>query len=526
MGGGAIKAAMNVGAFSDSAGKGAREAVLELGKLKKIMDTPEIKGIGDNVDAKYIKTSATGKKQLDYKKLREDITKQELIQTEYMRSLTRLKEGLQETAEMGVLVGTAVILRIKYGGDTVNKLMDDDGQSIDAEPLFPLPGMFLIANSILEMMGHEKAVKVNLPQSLATVLTGYTGREGILKTGNKLLDQMFTSGKDNTYSSAEDFGKGIGAIFGQFFGGFATAGRVVEDIYDSTYGAGEKKSYESRRKTLDLFDTTDSDFLAGLSAAVDEIVKRTTQGTRAEDWVYEGTPERRSLTEGTIEKPAAVPALKQATGARTLPATSDLQSEIDREGVEGWKLKKYTEVKAYDTKFNQIMGEAAKKVAPALLNSEEYRNAPRFSDQTAPGGDTKAEMLVDLYTGTAPIGDAIFRAGTKYDSDLPPAKNLNEYASNYMKLKHPGLSALVTYKQRLSKTNEAKVEQFFRSNDPARAEGVLSRIKEYSKKDYPAGSVEEQQLLMDVRGLEAIWDQLNKGKSTGKIPIMRPVNRQ
>ena len=504
---------MNVGALSGSAGKGAREAVLELGKLKKIMDTPEIKGIGDNVDAKYIKTSATGKKQLDYKKLKEDITKQELIQTEYMRSLTRMKEGLQETAEMVGLVGAAVALRIKYGGDTVNTLMDDEGQSIDAEPLFPLPGMFLIAISILEMVGHEKAVKVNVPQSLSAVLTGYTGREGVLKTGNKLLDTIFKSGKDNTYSSAEDIGKGAGAILGQFFGGFATAGRVVEDIYDSTYGAGEKKSYESRRKTLDLFDTTDSDFLAGLSAAVDEIASRATRGTRAEDWLYEGTPERRSLTEGTIEKPAAVPMLKQTTGARPLPATSDLQSEIDREGVEGWKLKKYTEVPAYDTKFNQIMGEAASRVAPYLLSSEEYKNAPRYSASATEGENTKAEMLENLYNGSAPIGDAIFRKGTKYDSNLPPSKNLNEYASNYMKLNHPGLSALTSYKTAITKNAEAKIEKFFRSNDPAMAEGVLSRIKEYSKKDYPADSVEESQLLMDVEKLEAIRDLLVKKDS-------------
>lgn len=513
MGGGAIKSVMNIGAWVGPAGKGAREAVAELGKLKRIMDTPKIKGISDDVDAKYIITSKKGKKGLDYKKLREDITKQELIQTEYMRSLTRMKEGFQETAEMAGLVGTALLLRMNYGGDTVNTLKDDEGQSIDAEPLFPLPGMFLIANSILEMVGHEKAVKVNVPQTLSTVLTGYTGREGVLKTGNKLLDQIFKSGKDNTYSSAEDFGKITGALLGQFLGGFVTAPRVLEDLYDSTYGAGEKKSYESRRKTLDLFDTTDSEFLKGLSATVNEIASRATRGTRAEDWLYEGTPERRSVTEGTIEKSAAVPALKQATGARTLPATSPLQSEIDREGVEGWKLKKYSEVPAYDTKFNQIMGEAASRVAPYLLSSEEYKNAPRFSSSATAGENTKAEMLENLYSGSAPIGDATFRKGTKYDSNLPPSKNLKEYARNYMKLNHPGLSALTSYKTAITKNAEAKVEKFFRSIDPAMAEGVLSRIKEYSKKDYSVDSAEESQLRMDVGRLEAIRDQLVKKDS-------------
>ena len=82
-----------------------------------------------------------------------------------------------------------------------------------------------------------------------------------------------------------------------------------------------------------------------------------------------------------------------------------------------------------------------------------------------------------------------------------------------MKLNHPGLSALTSYKTAITKNAEAKVEKFFRSIDPAMAEGVLSRIKEYSKKDYSVDSAEESQLRMDVERLEAIRDQLVKKDS-------------
>lgn len=505
MGGGAIKFGSSTVKVLRAKGKGGQLAkeLNTLNDQKKLVDSITGKEIPAGIDPKYVSLKGT-RKVVNTKQLDDDIKKLELSLNENMTSLVRMKEGLQESIEMTTLISTAVLMRILYGGDKINQYKDPEtGQTIDGEPLFPLPGVNLIANSFLNYIGHEKGLKVNEFEEFVKATTGYSGRAGVLKTGNDIYDEIMKIGLDKSYSGSDKFGKAVGSLLGQFLAGPATVGRIAEDVWDSTGGAGLKKTYETRRKTIGLFDEDikDDELKQFLSSMTDEIVSKVTLGTRAEDWIYEGTtPERRSITEGTIQKQAEVPVLKQTSGARPGPKVSDLASALAQENVKEYKLKKYSEVPVYDTIFNKIVGEAANAVSPRFLSRESYVNAPRESDPNSLV-PTKEQQLVNLYTGTVPAGTAIFRAGTKYSSEFGPVKSLFDYARQYMNKYHPGLAALSTYKNRLSKEHEGKIEQALLRNDPLGGKAVLNRIKNYGTLSTDTSIEAEMQLESDVKEL-------------------------
>ena len=505
MGGGAIKLGSSTVKVLRSKGKGGQLAK-ELGALneqKKLVGSMTGKELPVGIDPKYVSVKGT-RKVVNTEQLDADIKKLELSLNENMTSLVRMKEGLQESLEMTTLITTAVLMRIYFGGDKINEYKDPKtGETLDAEPLFPLPGINFVANAFLNYIGHEKGVKVNDFKEFVKATTGYSGRAGVLKTGNSLYDEIINVGSDTSYSNMDKVGKATGALIGQFLAGPATVARIAEDVWDSTGGAGLKKTYETRRKTVGLYDEDikDDGLKQFLSSAVDEMVSRVTAGTRVEDWLYEGTtPERRSITEGTIERKANAPVSKQTTGARVGPPRSDLASALAQEDVPEWELKKYSEVPVYDTIFNRIVGEAAKEVSPNFLSSESYVNAPRDTDPNS-SQPTKSRQLIDLYKGTAPVGTAIFRAGTKYSSEYGPVKSLFEYAKKYMDRNHPGLSDLSKYKNKLKKEDEAGIEKDLLRADPFAGKAILKRIKEYGTLGTDTSQEAEMQLSSDVREL-------------------------
>tara|TARA_R110002072_G_scaffold183022_1_gene339312 strand:- start:5976 stop:9965 length:3990 start_codon:yes stop_codon:yes gene_type:complete len=530
MGGGAIKFGSSTVKVLRAKGKGGQLAK-ELNTLKdqkKLVDSITGKEIPAGIDPKYVSLKGT-RKVVNTKQLDDDIKKLELSLNENMTSLVRMKEGLQESIEMTTLISTAVLMRILYGGDKINEYKNPDTEeTINAEPLFPLPGINFVANAFLNYIGHEKGVKVNNYEEFVRATTGYSGRAGVLKTGNNIYDEIMKIGLDKSYSDSDKFGKAVGSLLGQFLAGPATPARIAEDVWDSTGGAGLKKTYETRRKTVGLYDEDirDDALKQFLSSAVDEMVSRVTAGTRAEDWLYEGTtPERRSITEGTIEKKASVPVRKQTTGAVVGPARSDLASALAQENVPEWELKKYSEVKVYDTIFNKIVGEAAKEVSPRFLSSESYVNAPRYTDPNS-SQPTKSRQLINLYTGSAPVGTPIFRAGTKYSSEFGPVKSLFEYAKKYMDRNHPGLSDLSKYRARLTKENEANIEKDLLRANPIAGKAILKRVKEYGTLGTDTSPEAEMQLSSDVRELIKYRDAFLAKSGSRAKSNMEPLSER
>lgn len=509
---------------------------IEVAKLAKLkdnlsnIDPKNLKIIPPDLNKKYIQTNSKGEKTVRKKVLEKDINEIEVKLGNYARSLERLRDSIREGVDFAWMLGGAVALRATFGGDTYDEIKFEDGTSARMDALFPVPGAALMANLVLERINHKNAVKLDYPTEVLKVTTGVdTGRSGILKGISSLSEDVMQTLKSSQSGSAEYYesvGKSLGYVLGQFFGGFTTPVRVGEDLLRSTVYAGETPPLESALQKDVLIkagiynpdELTDGEWKSLISSTVDELTKAMVRGTPLERVIYSDVPEKGSITEAGTERRADVPFTKQVTGMFPLPRKTDLQAALDRENVESWKLRIYSEVPEYKNIVNVVMGKAAEAVSEEVLSSEEYINAPRYSKD--PTIRTKSEILEGLYKGTIPLGDEAYRKLYKRLSPVDSVPtSLRSYATIFMKERFKGLYDLHAWKKSVSKATEVATAQWIRQNYPDEAENILTRIKNIDIKQLQdPSSAYSMQLEIDVEKLKEASNMIRKkGRSSESI---------
>ena len=296
---------------------------------------------------------------------------------EQERKLNDLKDGIIETAEMGVLFSVALALRENLGGGEWYQLKDIDGESRDFRPMFPLAPFLFLADAYIRYR-DDLPTSPRAFQEGSEALFGVSARAGAFGKLSRELEKAIAG--EYTQDTAMRLGSAVGSIFGSMMGGFATPLRPLEDVTKTT-GDDERRKFQDRRQQQNFLEnagiaseeaTRANPFLF---AFFDEVVKNVVRGTPFEKGVLGETEEIYDPTTGEVRRSSAVPLKKQYSGVASAGKVSEVQEELARVGVDMRKITEYSKTPKYDNTFNAIVGTLSDEITSKFIVSPEYLNA-------------------------------------------------------------------------------------------------------------------------------------------------------
>ncbi len=418
--------------------------------------------------------------------LENEISDLETTFAKQTRELTRLKRGMVETTEGLALLGTAVVLREKFGGTEWYSLKDADGQERDFRPIFPLTPFLFLADLILKSM-RDEPITEDLVLSGSEAAFGVTVRAGAIGNFSRNTYKRLST-RENDPIAAKELGKSLGSLLGYFLGGFATPLRPLEDVIQAGTGS---KSIE-RRLQKDPFGMNVEVDYPVFQGIIDELAKNVVRGTPLEEVVFEDSKEFVTGTSDVTPDPVRAPIQKQLTGVTVMPTKTVVGEELAKLGIPEYKLNKYSQVPEYEYAFKKALGVATKEIVEPFINSAKYINAEPKEKQ---------RLLNVLYFGksVSDLDDRTRKSLTRRDGKT--YNNVRLLASAMLKENFPYLDYLSKYRKSISGKDFADAAEIYKRQNP-RVE--LDKIFTYVDERDPANEAtiaRNEKILDDIKNI-------------------------
>jgi hypothetical protein len=380
-----------------------------------------------------------------------------------LREFNRFKEGLVETAGSFSLYGGAWLLHNYYGGDTWHTIKVQD-QEYDIRALFPLSGYMLLVDTITRKANGEPR-RDSLEKDASEILLGLSTRRGAAAPALQEFLKALSSEETGIEDAAKSFFETVGTTVGSFGGGFLTPFRPVGEALQ-TFGASER-DFRYRRLQKDVIPEwalpDDPDLRASIQGFADGLVREGVKGSPLENLVFGDVPEAAAPTGGDLTTGRGA-VFRQLFGATPRGDSDIILNELEKAGIDPYRLNMYSEVPEYDLVRNRMLGEVSRVLGMNLIRSQEYRN------RDAAG---KRKLLGVAYFGKASpdqpqqYRDLLRRIGIK------EFKNFQQIANELVKIEYPVLYELYRVNEGLSKEDEADILASLRNPTP----GVIATAR-------------------------------------------------
>nr|BAR34551.1 hypothetical protein [uncultured Mediterranean phage uvMED] len=375
---------------------------------------------------------------------------------EVQKNYTDIKDGIQETIEGTIFLGTAMALLEAYGGETYNELKVGTTK-VDVKPLYPIPVYLYVAEFAKRLFGFGKP-KNNLGITDEFLAEGIELFTGLNPARAGALPRMFSKVLeiDNIRDDPYAFGQVIGDGIAYIIKGLGTPTRILGDAV-TTFGRKELRYRQD--KDLDVaFDDYgfgfDSKFLEGGRGVLNAFLKGVGSGTVVEAVYDSFNPEkiqpRYSPTTGKEEVKGDVPILPQFTGTRATPPSDPVADEMKRLEIPVWKISKYTSEPAYNSIFRKYLGDLSKEKLVPFIKSQDYLSRD---------DETRKEMLLTLVRNDN-SSDLDPRVRKAILSVAKINVSLTQMVTDRIKTEKPILHKLVNLKKKGKKKVQRALEQF------------------------------------------------------------------
>jgi len=380
-----------------------------------------------------------------------------------LREFNRYKEGLVETAGSFSLYGGAWLLHNYYGGDTWNTIKVQD-QEYDIRALFPLSGYMLLVDTITREASGEPQ-RNSLVKDANEILLGLSTRRGAAAPALQEFLEAVSSEETGIEDAAKSFFETIGTTVGSFGGGFLTPFRPVGEALQ-TFGASDR-DFRYRRLQKDVIPEwalpDDPDLRASIQGFADGLVREGVKGTPLENVVFGDVPESAAPTGGDL-RTGRGSIFRQLFGATPRGDSDIILNELEKAGIDPYRLNAYSEVPEYDLVRNRMLGEVSNQLGMVIIRSDSYRKADPA---------TKRRILEVAYfnSNSLEIPNQLRQFYNRIG-----AKNVNNFrdiANQLVEQEYPVLTEVKRIKTGLKKESEARVLKLFRDPTP----GVVTAAK-------------------------------------------------
>jgi hypothetical protein len=373
-----------------------------------------------------------------------------------LREFNRFKEGLVETAGSFSLYGGAWLLHNYYGGDTWHTIKVQD-QEYDIRTLFPLSGYMLLVDTITRKANGEPK-RDSLEKDASEILLGLSPRRGAAAPALQEFLQAMTSEGTSIEDASKSFFEYFGTTLGSFGGGFLTPIRPVGEALQ-TFGASER-DFRYRRLQKDVIPEwalpDDPDLRASIQGFVDGFVKEGVKGSPLENLVFGDVPEAAAPTGGDLTTGRGA-VFRQLFGATPRGDSDIILNELEKAGIDPYRLNMYSKVPEYDLVRNRMLGEVSNRLGMALIRSASYRNADPAK---------KRRILEVAYFSSNSL--EIPNQLRQFYNQIG-AKNVNNFtdiANKLVEQEYPILAEVKKLKTGLKKDADARVLNLLRNPTP------------------------------------------------------------
>jgi hypothetical protein len=373
-----------------------------------------------------------------------------------LREFNRFKEGLVETAGSFSLYGGAWLLHNYYGGDTWHTIKVQD-QEYDIRTLFPLSGYMLLVDTITREANGEPQ-RDSLVKDAGEILLGLSTRRGAAAPALQEFLQAMTSEGTSIEDASKSFFEYFGTTLGSFGGGFLTPIRPVGEALQ-TFGASER-DFRYRRLQKDVIPEwalpDDPDLRASIQGFVDGFIKEGVKGSPLENLVFGDVPEAAAPTGGDLTTGRGA-VFRQLFGATPRGDSDIILNELEKAGIDPYRLNMYSKVPEYDLVRNRMLGEVSNRLGMALIRSASYRNADPAK---------KRRILEVAYFSSNSL--EIPNQLRQFYNQIG-AKNVNNFtdiANKLVEQEYPILAEVKKLKTGLKKDADARVLNLLRNPTP------------------------------------------------------------
>jgi hypothetical protein len=373
-----------------------------------------------------------------------------------LREFNRYKEGLVETAGAFSMYGGAWLLHTYYGGDTWNTIKVQD-QEYDISALFPLSGYMLVVDTVTRATKGEPQ-RNSLVKDASEILFGLSTRRGAAAPALQEFLEALSSEEIGIEDAAKSFFETIGTTVGSFGGGFLTPFRPVGEALQ-TFGASER-DFRYRRLQKDVIPEwalpDDPDLRASIQGFADGLVREGVKGTPLENVVFGDVPESAAPTGGDL-RTGRGSIFRQLFGATPRGDSDIILNELEKAGINPYRLNMYSEVPEYDLVRNRMLGEVSNRLGMDLIRSASYRNADPAK---------KRRILEVAYFNSNSL--EIPNQLRQFYNQIG-AKNVNNFtdiANNLVEQEYPILAEVKKLKTGLKKDADARVLNLLRNPTP------------------------------------------------------------
>jgi len=386
------------------------------------------------------------------------------VQRAALREFNRFKEGLVETAGSFSLYGGAWLLHTYYGGDTWHTIKVQD-QEYDLRTLFPLSGYMLLVDTITRKANGEPQ-RDSLGKDASEILFGLSTRRGVAAPALQEFLEAMESEETSIEDAAKSFFETIGTTVGSFGGGFLTPIRPVGEALQ-TFGASER-DFRYRRLQKDVIPEwalpDDPDLRASIQGFADGLIREGVKGSPLENVVFGDVPKAAAPTGGDLRTGRGY-IFRQLFGATPRIDSDVILNELEKAGIDPYKLYSYKEVPEYDLVRNRILGEVSTKLGMALIRSDLYRDA----DPTK-----KRRILEVAYFNSDKIKPPRQLQDFYNQIGFKNVRNFIDLANKLVEQEYPVLAEVKRIKTGLKKRDEARVLNLFRNPTP----GVITAARD------------------------------------------------
>jgi hypothetical protein len=374
-----------------------------------------------------------------------------------LREFNRYKEGLVETAGAFSLYGGAWLLHTYYGGDTWHTIKVQD-QEYDLRALFPLVWLYacLSIPSLEQAKGEPQ--RDSLVKDASEILFGLSTRRGAAAPALQEFLEALSSEETGIEDAAKSFFETIGTTVGSFGGGFLTPFRPVGEALQ-TFGASER-DFRYRRLQKDVIPEwalpDDPDLRASIQGFADGLVREGVKGSPLENVVFGDVPEAAAPTGGDL-RTGRGSIFRQLFGATPRGDSDIILNELEKAGINPYRLNMYSEVPEYDLVRNRMLGEVSNRLGMDLIRSASYRNADPAK---------KRRILEVAYFNSNSL--EIPNQLRQFYNQIG-AKNVNNFidiANKLVEQEYPILAEVKKLKTGLKKDPDARVLNLLRNPTP------------------------------------------------------------
>jgi hypothetical protein len=373
-----------------------------------------------------------------------------------LREFNRYKEGLVETAGAFSMYGGAWLLHTYYGGDTWNTIKVQD-QEYDISALFPLSGYMLVVDTVTRATKGEPQ-RNSLVKDASEILFGLSTRRGAAAPALQEFLEALASEETGVEDAAKSFFETIGTTVGSFGGGFLTPFRPVGEALQ-TFGASER-DFRYRRLQKDVIPEwalpDDPDLRASIQGFADGLVREGVKGTPLENVVFGDVPEAAAPTGGDL-RTGRGSIFRQLFGATPRGDSDIILNELEKAGIDPYKLNMYSEVPEYDLVRNRMLGEVSNQLGMAIIRSDSYRKAD-------PAKKRRILEVAYFNSNSLEIPNQLRQFYNRIG-----AKNVNNFrdiANKLVEQEYPVLTEVKRIKTGLQKEDDARVLKLFRDPTP------------------------------------------------------------